>query len=144
MIDEYVEDALTGEDRDHAQALLNRRAPWRYWLRTIGSTWCGVSVTDRRASMCRFARPSGSHWRRERALPAPDMRRCQADLADTRIYGAAAGRGGSHEQWVKDTPEGRHKVTVDCPKAPFSPTLIASMARQAGVSKAAFYDALDR
>lgn len=33
MIDEYVEDALTGEDRDHAQALLNRRAPRRYWLR---------------------------------------------------------------------------------------------------------------
>ena len=33
MINDYVEDALTGEDRDHAAALLNRRAPWRYWLR---------------------------------------------------------------------------------------------------------------
>jgi predicted RNase H-like HicB family nuclease len=33
MINEYVEDALTGEDRDHAQSLLNRRAPLRYWLR---------------------------------------------------------------------------------------------------------------
>jgi predicted RNA binding protein YcfA (HicA-like mRNA interferase family) len=54
------------------------------------------------------------------------------------------GRGGSHEQWVKDAMDGRHKVTVDCPKAPFSPTLIASMARQAGVSKAQFYAALAR
>jgi len=33
MITDYVADALTGEDRDHAAALLNRRAPWRYWLR---------------------------------------------------------------------------------------------------------------
>jgi hypothetical protein len=33
MINDYVEDALTGEDRAHARSLLNRRAPWRYWLR---------------------------------------------------------------------------------------------------------------
>jgi hypothetical protein len=32
MITEYVADALTGPDRDHAASLLNRRAPWRYWL----------------------------------------------------------------------------------------------------------------
>lgn len=32
MVNEYVEDALTGEDRDHAEALLSRRAPWRYWI----------------------------------------------------------------------------------------------------------------
>ncbi|WP_405126775.1 hypothetical protein [Ralstonia pseudosolanacearum] len=37
---------------------------------------------------------------------------------------------------------GFFKVTVDCPKAPFSQTLIAFMARQAGVSKKAFYAAL--
>lgn len=52
------------------------------------------------------------------------------------------GRGTSHEQWVKNTLEGRLKVTVDCPKAPFSPVLIDSMSRQAGVTKAAFYAAL--
>jgi len=54
------------------------------------------------------------------------------------------GKGTSHEQWVKDTETGLLKVTVDCPKAPFSQTLIGSMHRQAGVSKAEFYAALDR
>jgi predicted RNA binding protein YcfA (HicA-like mRNA interferase family) len=46
---------------------------------------------------------------------------------------------GSHEQWVKKTESGFWKVTVDCPKAPFSQMLIESMARQAGVSKKEFY-----
>jgi predicted RNA binding protein YcfA (HicA-like mRNA interferase family) len=45
---------------------------------------------------------------------------------------------GSHENWTKDLPRFR-KVTVDCPKAPFSQMLIESMARQAGVSKKEFY-----
>lgn len=49
---------------------------------------------------------------------------------------------GSHEQWVKDDPF--RKVTVDPPKAPFGDTLIQSMARQAGVSVRAFYDALNK
>jgi len=53
---------------------------------------------------------------------------------------------GSHEQWIKDTGEGenkrRYKVTVDCPKAPFSQDLIKSMAKQAGVTKRQFYNAL--
>lgn len=53
-------------------------------------------------------------------------------------------KGGSHEQWVKDDEGRRFKVTVDCPKAPFSQTLIESMARQAGVSKKAFYAARGR
>lgn len=49
----------------------------------------------------------------------------------------------SHEQWGKTTNDGhRFKVTVDCPKAPFSQDLIGYMARQAGVSKSQFYDAL--
>lgn len=43
--------------------------------------------------------------------------------------------GTSHEQWVKGADGKRWKVTVDCPKAPCSPSLIASMARQAGISK---------
>lgn len=51
-------------------------------------------------------------------------------------------KGTSHEQWVKDAGGTRFKVTVDCPKAPFSPDLIKSMATQAGVSKKEFYAAL--
>jgi predicted RNA binding protein YcfA (HicA-like mRNA interferase family) len=48
--------------------------------------------------------------------------------------------GTSHEDWVA-TIDGRFfKVTVDCPKAPFSPDLIASMAHQAGVTKKRIYD----
>jgi predicted RNA binding protein YcfA (HicA-like mRNA interferase family) len=48
---------------------------------------------------------------------------------------------GSHEQWVNDLEGRRYKVTVDCPKAPFCKILIASMARQAGVSKDRLYRA---
>jgi predicted RNA binding protein YcfA (HicA-like mRNA interferase family) len=48
----------------------------------------------------------------------------------------------SHEQWVKDYGGKRYKVTVDCPKEPFTQDLIRSMAHQAGVSKRAFYAAL--
>lgn len=33
MIGEYLYDALRGEDRDHADQLLRRRAPWHMWLR---------------------------------------------------------------------------------------------------------------
>lgn len=33
MIDDYVREAWDGEDRPYADALLNRRAPLRYWLR---------------------------------------------------------------------------------------------------------------
>lgn len=50
--------------------------------------------------------------------------------------------GTSHEHWKK-TENGRlYKVTVDCPKAPFSPDLISSMADQAGKTKKAFYAVL--
>lgn len=31
---------------------------------------------------------------------------------------------GSHEQWIKDENNRRYKVTVDCPKQPFSQHLI--------------------
>lgn len=49
---------------------------------------------------------------------------------------------GSHEQWILIKNQRKYKVTVDCPKAPFSPTLIKSMAAQAGVSKKDFYNIL--
>lgn len=48
-------------------------------------------------------------------------------------------KGTSHEQWVKEENGRLYKVTVDCPNAPFSQTLIKSMAEQAGVKKKDFY-----
>jgi hypothetical protein len=48
--------------------------------------------------------------------------------------------GTSHEQWVKTEGGKFYKVTVDCPKAPFSHDLIGSMARQAGVTKKRIYE----
>jgi predicted RNA binding protein YcfA (HicA-like mRNA interferase family) len=42
---------------------------------------------------------------------------------------------GSHEHWTKIEKGRKYKVTVDCPKAPFSQTLIKSMAEQAGKNK---------
>ena len=33
MIVDYVYDAVVGDDREHADELLNRRAPLRYWLK---------------------------------------------------------------------------------------------------------------
>lgn len=53
-------------------------------------------------------------------------------------------KGTSHEQWVKDADNGRLKVTVDCPKAPFSQILIGSMASQAGMTKKQFYKVLEK
>lgn len=49
---------------------------------------------------------------------------------------------GSHETWINDhETKGRLKVTVDCPKAPFSVMLIKSMIKQAGSDRDAFYQA---
>lgn len=53
-------------------------------------------------------------------------------------------KGTSHEQWLKDEGGKRYKVTVDCPKQPFTQDLVTYMARQAGVTKAKFYAALDK
>lgn len=46
--------------------------------------------------------------------------------------------GTSHQHWKKVVNGKLYKVTVDCPKAPFSETLVKSMAAQAGVSKKVF------
>jgi len=48
-------------------------------------------------------------------------------------------QNGSHEQWILIKDKRKYKVTVDCPKAPFSQTLIKSMAEQADVKKKDFY-----
>ena len=49
--------------------------------------------------------------------------------------------GTSHEHWVKVKGGKLFKVTVDCPKEPFTGDLIKSMSSQAGVSKDEFYKA---
>jgi hypothetical protein len=46
----------------------------------------------------------------------------------------------SHEHWVAEIDGKFRKVTVDCQKAPFSPDLIGSMAKQAGVTKKQVYE----
>lgn len=52
--------------------------------------------------------------------------------------------GTSHQDWVADKFRGKfRKVTIDCPKAPFSQDLIKWMALQAGVTKKEFYAARD-
>ncbi|TAL50553.1 MAG: type II toxin-antitoxin system HicA family toxin [Methylovulum sp.] len=51
---------------------------------------------------------------------------------------------GSHEQWVLIKDRRKYKVTVDCPKAPFSQELIKSMAIQAGKTKKDFYAILKK
>jgi len=53
-------------------------------------------------------------------------------------------RGTSHEHWVKRDNGQFFKVTVDCPKSPFSHDLIRSMARQAGINVNLFYAALKK
>jgi len=48
-------------------------------------------------------------------------------------------KGTSHEQWVGYRNGTFRKVTVDCPKSPFSQDLIAYMASQTGVSRKELY-----
>jgi hypothetical protein len=48
--------------------------------------------------------------------------------------------GTSHEHWVATIDGKFRKVTVDCPKAPFSQDLITSMAKQAGMTKKKIYE----
>lgn len=70
-------------------------------------------------------------------LTCKDVKRILKNLG----FSPRPGKGTSHEQWVKYDEAGKllGKVTVDCPKAPFSHILIDSMATQAGVSKRVFY-----
>lgn len=49
-------------------------------------------------------------------------------------------KGTSHQHWKKVVNSKLFKVTVDCPKAPFSKTLVKSMAEQAGVSVSVFLE----
>jgi len=76
-----------------------------------------------------------SRWKRP--LDAREVRTILKNLGF-----AHRNTSGSHEQWVKTSPEFR-KVTLDPPKQPFSHILIKFMADQAGVSVKDFYDALN-
>lgn len=51
---------------------------------------------------------------------------------------------GSHEQWVRVKDGRKYKVTVDCPKQPFTNTLLDNMAKQADCSKRDFYNILKK
>lgn len=48
-------------------------------------------------------------------------------------------KGTSHQQWVKAGPQFA-KVTLDKPKSPYTRDLIASIARQARISKRKLYE----
>lgn len=50
-------------------------------------------------------------------------------------------KGTSHRQFRKIVGNKLYKVTLDCHKGEVSPRNIASMSKQAGVSKSVFYDA---
>ncbi|TAL21408.1 MAG: type II toxin-antitoxin system HicA family toxin [Nitrospirae bacterium] len=71
-------------------------------------------------------------------LTCKDVKRILKNLG----FKARPQKSTSHEQWVKFDGDKLFKVTVDCPKSPFGQDLIASMAKQAGVSKAEFYAAI--
>lgn len=69
-------------------------------------------------------------------LECKDIKRILKHLG----FEPAAQKGTSHEQWKKRADGAFFKVTVDCPKAPFSHTLIGSMARQAGITVKRLYE----
>lgn len=73
-------------------------------------------------------------------LDCTDIKRALKELD----FVPAPRTGTSHEQWVRRDAQRLYKVTVDCPKAPFSLDLIDSMAKQAGVSRRDLYRAADK
>jgi predicted RNA binding protein YcfA (HicA-like mRNA interferase family) len=76
-----------------------------------------------------------SRWKRP--LRAAEVRRILKNLG----FELRPQKSTSHEQWVKRHPEFR-KVTLSAHNEPFDGFIIASMARQAGVSVRDFYGAL--
>jgi len=76
-------------------------------------------------------------------FPPLTCKQLKAALAVLGFEATPRKSGTSHEHYVR-TCRGRfRKVTVDCPKAPFGPTLVGSMANQAGVSKKELYAAVN-
>ena len=78
--------------------------------------------------------------RRWPALTCSDVKRALKVLG----FEPEKGRGGSHQQWKRFADGRIFKITVDCPKAPFSMDLIDSMCCQAGVSRKELYRCADK
>ena len=73
---------------------------------------------------------------RKPQLDCRDVKKLLGMLGFSRVR-----QSGSHEHYQMVARGRMRTVTVDCPKAPFSPVLIKSMAAQAGLSKNEFYAA---
>jgi len=52
-------------------------------------------------------------------------------------------KGTSHEQWTKGSGKDYRRVTVDAHHAPYHRQLLNMMLKQAGISKADFFQLLD-
>jgi len=78
-----------------------------------------------------------SRWKRP--LKAAEVRKILKALG----FELRPQKSTGHEQWVKEAPSFK-KVTLSAHNEPFDDFIVASMARQAGVSVRDFYAALDR
>ena len=76
-----------------------------------------------------------SRWKRP--LRAAEVRKILKALG----FAPRPKKGTGHEHWVKDGQPFR-KVTLSAHNEPFDDFIVGSMARQAGVSVRAFYEAL--
>ena len=76
-----------------------------------------------------------SRWKRP--LRAAEVRRILKELG----FSLRPQKSTSHEQWVREGSPFR-KVTLSPHNEPFDDFIVSSMARQAGVSVRAFYEAL--
>jgi hypothetical protein len=142
----YINEALSGEDRPYAEVLLRRRATarvyFRYHLHRLLSNFrpSGGGPKDLitfplplKAGLCLSWLMSGHYP----PLSADDFK---AVLDALGFVKRPPKSGTSHEQWVATIDGVFRKVTVDPPKAPFSPDLISSMAKQAGFPKKRIYE----
>jgi predicted RNA binding protein YcfA (HicA-like mRNA interferase family) len=75
-----------------------------------------------------------SRWKRP--LKAAEVRTILKNLG----FSARPTKATGHEHWVRDEP--MRKVTLSAHNEPFDDFIVASMARQAGVSVREFYSAL--
>ena len=76
-----------------------------------------------------------SRWRRP--LKAAEVRKILRNLG----FEERPTKSTGHEHWVKSEPF--RKVTLSAHNEPFDDFIVNSMARQAGLSVKAFYEALD-
>lgn len=76
---------------------------------------------------------------RERPVTDKEFKAVLASLGFT----SRPRKGTSHEQWVRDDARGFYRVTVDSHHAPYHRNLLKLMLRDAGLSKAEFFELLD-